>query len=332
MTTLPFLIANDWTQGGGEPFDSINPADGSVAARIAGASVADVDRAVAAARRALRDPAWQGLRAHERARLLLRFAELVERDRDVLARAQMMDNGKTLKECRSQAASAALVFRYYAAVCETAEGDVTTQRGAAMTLAIDEPMGVVAAITPWNSPLTIEAQKLAPILAAGNAVVLKPSEVTPQVALHYGKIAIEAGFPAGVVNVVTGFGDVGRALVEHRDVDMVSFTGGTVAGRHIAEAAGRRLCPVLLELGGKSPNVVFADADMAKAARGVAAGIFGSGGQSCVAGSRVFVERAILDDFVARFVTEAAHYRPGHPESDDAAIGPIRRARMAARS
>lgn len=321
--TLPFMIANAWTTGSGTAFDSINPADGTVAARIAGAGAADVDAAVAAARAALADPAWSRLRPHERARLLHRFADLIDRDRDTLARAQMTGNGKTLKECTAQAAEAASVFRYYAALCETAEGQVTPQRGRAMTMAVHEPMGVVAAITPWNSPLTIEAQKLAPILAAGNAVVLKPSEVTPQGALHYARIAIEAGFPAGVVNVVTGMGDVGRALVDHPGVDLVSFTGGTVAGRHIAEAAGRRLCPVLLELGGKSPNMVFADADFDAAVKGVAGGIFGSGGQSCTAGSRVFVQAPLFDRFVAALARAAADYAPGHPLDPAAAIGPM---------
>ena len=319
----PFMIANAWTTGSGEGFDSINPADGSVAARLSGASAQDVDAAVQAARSALADPAWQGLRPHERARFLTRFADLIDRDRDILARLQMADNGKTLRECTAQAGEAAAVFRYYAALCETVEGQITPQRGAAMTMAVYEPMGVVAAITPWNSPLTIEAQKLAPALAAGNAVVLKPSEVTSQGALHYARLAIEAGLPAGVVNVVTGAGDVGRALVDHPDVDLISFTGGTVAGRAIAEAAGRRLCPVLLELGGKSPNMVFADADFDAAVAGVAGGIFGSGGQSCTAGSRVFVEAPIFERFVAALARAAEGYRPGLPEDPGAAIGPM---------
>lgn len=323
MTILPFLIGDKWTTGRGEAFDSVNPADGSVSARIGAADAADVDDAVATARAAFERPAWRELLPHKRGRLLARMADLIERDVEPLARAQMADNGKTLRECLSQAADAASVFRYYAALCETTGGEITPQRGPSTTFTVYEPMGVVAAITPWNSPLTIEAQKLAPILAAGNAVILKPSEVTPQVALRYGALALEAGFPAGIVNVVTGLGDVGRALVAHPGVDLVSFTGGTVAGRHIAEAAGRRLCPVVLELGGKSPNAVFADADLDAAVKGAAAGIFVSGGQSCIAGSRIFVEASIHDEFVERLAQEALAWAPGVPEDPKARIGPM---------
>lgn len=323
MEVHPLLIGGQWHAGTGGHFDSINPADGSVSARISHASAADVGAAVAAARAALDNPAWSRIKPHERAALLAAFASAVDRARDELARAQMTDNGKTLAECTAQATEAARIIRYYAALCETAEGQLTPQRGPALTMTLYEPMGVVAAITPWNSPLTIEAQKLAPILAAGNTVVLKPSEVTPQVALVFGRLALEAGIPPGVVNVVTGLGDTGRALVEHPGVDMISFTGGTAAGRHIAATAGARLRPVLLELGGKSPNMVFADADLEAAARGVAAGIFGSGGQSCIAGSRILVEAAIHDAFLERLVAEGARYRTGPPEDPASVIGPM---------
>ncbi|HSP25772.1 MAG TPA: aldehyde dehydrogenase family protein, partial [Saliniramus sp.] len=323
MTVLPFLVGDTWTTGRGEPFESVNPADGSVAARLGAADAADVDAAVACARAAFAQASWRNLLPHRRGRLLSRMADLIERDIEPLARAQMADNGKTLRECRAQAADAASVFRYYAALCETAGGEITPQRGPSTTFTVYEPMGVVAAITPWNSPLTIEAQKLAPILAAGNAVVLKPSEVTPQVALRFAALALEAGFPPGIVNVVTGLGDVGRALVAHPGIDLVSFTGGTVAGRHIAEIAGRKLCPVVLELGGKSPNVVFADADLDAAVKGVAAGIFVSGGQSCIAGSRIFVEAAIYDTLVERLAVEALAWAPGKPEDPKARIGPM---------
>jgi betaine-aldehyde dehydrogenase len=323
MTALPFLIGSDWRQGRGTPFDSINPADGTIAASLASAGPDDVDEAVATARTAFNDPAWRKMRPHVRAHLLSSFAARIDEAVEDLARAQMTDNGKTLSECRTQAAAGASVFRYYAALCETAEGHVTPQRGDSMTMAIYEPMGVVAAITPWNSPLTLEPQKLAPALAAGNAVILKPSEVTPQAGLIYARLALEAGFPPGIVNVLSGKGDVGRALVEHRDIDLISFTGGTVAGRRIAETAGGRLCPVILELGGKSPNMVFADADFEAAVAGAAGGIFGSGGQSCVAGSRIFVEASIFDAFVEALVEKAAAYFPGLPEDAGAKIGPM---------
>ena len=323
MDLRPFMIGNRWVTGSGASFASTDPTSGQEIARFAGASAADVDDAVAAARVALEDPAWAALKPHERARRLARLADLITRDAEHLARLQMSDNGKTIGECRAQARSAAGTFRYYAAVSETFESELTTQRGGSVTMTVYEPVGVVAAITPWNSPLTLEAQKLAPILAAGNTVILKPSEVTPQVALEYARLALEAELPAGVLNVVTGAGEVGRMLVEHAGVDMVSFTGGTAAGRAIAEACGRRLKPVVLELGGKSPNIVFADADLDAAVRGVAAGIFSGAGQSCIAGSRALVERTVFDAFLERLTGEAEGYRLGPPDAEGTKIGPM---------
>ena len=195
----------------------------------------------------------------------------------------MQDNGKTVAECRSQAAAAAAVVRYYAAVCETFEDAITPARGDFLSLSTHEPVGVVAAVTPWNSPLTLEAQKFAPILAAGNALILKPSEITPQVSLRYADLAARAGFPPGVFNVLTGFGrPLGEALVRHPGVDMITFTGGTATGRLVAGMAAERLIPVMLELGGKSPNVVFDDADVEHAVAGAA-----------TASSRAAVSRAL---------------------------------------
>jgi betaine-aldehyde dehydrogenase len=323
MTLQPFMIGNQWREGQGAPFVSVNPCDGSEVATIAGAGPADIDDAVRAARAALGNPAWARLKHHGRATFLYRLADLTAANVDHLARVQMQDNGKTLAECISQAKSAAATFRYYGAACETFESELTTQRGPSVTMTVYEPVGVVAAITPWNSPLTLEAQKLAPILAAGNSVVLKPSEVTPRIALEYARLVIEAGFPAGVVNVVTGAADVGRALVEHEGVDMVSFTGGTAAGRAIAESAGRRLKPVVLELGGKSPHIVFADADFKKAVKGVADGIFSGGGQSCIAGSRVFVEASIFDAFLKDLTAAAREYTLGAPDAPETRMGPM---------
>lgn len=317
------LIGETWQAGHGGPFASISPVDGREVAQLSTATAEDVDAAVAAARAAFDRPEWRALRPHERARLLHRFADLTDAAGEEIARAQSDDNGKTMAECRSQARAAVGIIRYFASLCETLEGQVTPQRADSLTLALHEPYGVVAAITPWNSPITLEAQKIAPAIAAGNAVVLKPSEVTPQVAVIYGRLGLEAGFPPGVLNVVTGAGDTGRALVDHADVDLVSFTGGTAAGRAIAEAAGRRLCPVLLELGGKSPNMVFADADPEAAVAGAASGIFGSGGQSCIAGSRIFVEAPLYDRFVEGLVARAEDWVPGWPDDAEARIGPM---------
>ncbi|MDR6756423.1 acyl-CoA reductase-like NAD-dependent aldehyde dehydrogenase [Mycoplana sp. BE70] len=323
MTILPFMIGNAWRTGGGQAFASIDPSTGRQVAQIGSASGADVDAAVAAARSALSDPAWRDLKFHERAGFLYKISDLMFAQIDHLARVQMEDNGKTLSECRSQATSAASTFRYYGAVCETFESEVNTQRGPSMTMTVYEPVGVVAAITPWNSPLTLEAQKLAPILAAGNTVVLKPSEVTPRIALEYARLAIEAGLPAGVLNVVTGHADIGRALVDHTDVDMVSFTGGTASGCAIAQACGARLKPVVLELGGKSPHIVFADADLDRACKVAADGIFSGGGQSCVAGSRIFVEASVHDAFLKAICDQASRFRMGAPGDTAVSMGPM---------
>lgn len=324
MTSLqPFLIGETWREGRGPSFPTLNPADGTTIAEVASADQADVGEAVEAARAALASPVWRDLLPHERARLLYRMADLVARDGERLARLQMADNGKTLVECRAQFASAANTFRYYAAVCETQESEVTPPRGPYWTMTVHEPVGVVAAITPWNSPATLEAQKIAPAVAAGNAVVLKPSEVTPLGALEYGRLALEAGFPPGVLNVVTGDGETGRSLIGHPDVDMISFTGGTNTGIAIAREAARSLQPVLLELGGKSPHIVFADADLDRAVPALAGGIFSGGGQSCVAGSRIFVEESAYARVRDRLVEIARACRLGPPDLADTDMGPL---------
>jgi acyl-CoA reductase-like NAD-dependent aldehyde dehydrogenase len=227
-------------------------------------------------------------------------------------------------ECRAQAAAAAAVVRYYAAVCETFEDAITPARGDFLSLSTHEPIGVVAAVTPWNSPLTLEAQKFAPILAAGNALILKSSEITPQVSLRYAALAARAGFPPGIFNVLTGFGrPLGEALVRHPGVDMITFTGGTATGRLVARTAAERLIPVMLELGGKSPNVVFDDADVEHAVAGAAYGIFASGGQSCIAGSRIFVHDAAYDRFVPRLVGLAKRLRIGPPTDPATEVAPM---------
>ena len=323
VSARPFLVGETWTTGGGAPFDTINPTDGSVIARIASADDADVGKAVDTARQAVDHASWKNLLPHERAKLLARMGDLITRDLDQLAHLQMTDNGKTLAECRAQFTSAANTFRYYAAVCETAESEVTPPRGPYWTMTVYEPVGVVAAITPWNSPATLEAQKLAPALAAGNAVILKPSEVTPLGALEYARIALEAGLPPGILNVVTGAGETGRALVSHPDIDMISFTGGTNTGIAIAREAARTLRPVVLELGGKSPHILFGDGNIDRAVTQIALGIFSGGGQSCVAGSRIFVQESIYTDVKARLTSIARAYRMGPPDQADTSMGPL---------
>jgi betaine-aldehyde dehydrogenase len=320
----PFLVGGNWTYGGGKTFESINPADGSVAAVVAEANETDVDAAVAAAQAALRNPAWRDLAPHRRARLLHKFADLIDRDAERLATLQTQDNGKPISESRAQAIWAAEAFRYFAATCETFESEVFPARGNYFSFSLYEPVGVVAAITPWNSPISLEAQKLAPALAAGNAVILKSSEVTPQVGLEYGRLALEAGLPQGVVNVITGFGrTTGKALVSHPGVDMVTFTGGTLSGREIAKIAGERLIPSIMELGGKSPNVIFDDADLDQAVLGSSFAIFSNGGQSCIAGSRIFVQNSIYEPFLERLTQAASSLHVGEPHDPRAAISAL---------
>ncbi|WP_176053390.1 aldehyde dehydrogenase [Paraburkholderia caribensis] len=324
MDIQPFLIGGEWVQGTGSAFDSTNPANGKLNKRVAGASAADVDQAVRNAHRAQRDPKWRNTLPHERARLLHRVADLIVERGDLLANVQMRENGKLFSECRTQAAAAAGAFRYFAGIVETMVSEVAPSRGPHVANVIYEPFGVVAAITPWNSPLTLEAQKVAAAIAAGNAVVLKPSEFTPGPALELGRIFLDAGFPPGILNVVTGLGgETGLALVQHPDVRMISFTGGTATGRAIGRIAAERLVPVALELGGKSPHIVFADADLDAAVDGVVSGIFTSSGQSCIAGSRLFVEREIYDDFLARVVERTRALKVGLPDVAGSQIAPL---------
>lgn len=322
----PFLVGSSWRTGAGGShiITSINPADGSVAGRVARATPEDVDDAVAVAWDAFRNKPWRKLRPDQRAGTLYEIGRRLLAERDSLARLQMADSGKPLKECLNMVDSAAGHFRYYAAVCETWQNEVTSPRGEYFSLALAEPFGVVACITPWNSPIMNEAQKAAPALAAGNAVLIKPSEETPQLAIELARICAEAGLPQGLLTVLPGLGeDVGAALVKHPGVRMVSFTGGTETGRAIGAIAGQRLIPVGLELGGKSPHIVFEDADFDKAVAGVISGIFGSAGQSCVAGSRLFVQKSIYDRFVDALVERAQTIRVGMPDDPATQMGPL---------
>ena len=303
---------------------SINPANGAVNFEICAASPALIDQAVQVAASASKARAWRDMVSHRRAALLFRLADLIAKEAETLARLQMIENGKPWRECCAQAQSAAATFRYYGAVCETSTSDLTPARGNHLSMVVHEPYGVVAAITPWNSPLTMEAQKVAPALAAGNAVVLKPSELTSSSALVLGRLALEAGFPEGLLNVVPGTGDkAGAALVSHQGVRMVSFTGGTRSGRQIAAVAAQRLVPAALELGGKSPHIVFADANLDAAVEAVAEGIFEGSGQSCVAGSRLFLQRTIHDRFLDSLLARTQAIRVGAPEAPDTTMGPI---------
>ena len=307
-----------------EPLVSINPANGQEIGRVVRATAADVDTAVDVAWTAFRKQPWRNLRPDQRASVLYEIGRRLTAERDALARLQMLDSGKPLKECYNMVDSAAGHFRYYAAVCETWQNEVTSPRGEYFSMALAEPFGVVACITPWNSPIMNEAQKAAPALAAGNAVIIKPSEETPQLAIELVRICTEAGLPEGLIIALPGLGeDVGAALVSHPGVRMVSFTGGTETGRAIARIAGQRLIPVGLELGGKSPHMVFEDAHLEHAVAGVLSGIFGSAGQSCVAGTRLFVQKSIYGRFMDMLVERARAVRVALPDDPAVQMGPL---------
>ncbi len=321
-----FRLGGTWRRSleGSNVITSINPADGSIAGIVTRATPKDVDEAVAIAWDAFRIKPWRKLRLDQRASTLYEIGRRLTAERESLARLQMIDSGKPWKECLNMVDSAAGHFRYYAAVCETWQNEVTPARGEYFSMAMAEPFGVVAAITPWNSPIMNEAQKAAPALAAGNAVLLKPSEETPQLAIELARICTEAGLPEGLLTVLPGHGeDVGAALVKHPGVRMVSFTGGTDTGRVIGAIAGQRLVPVGLELGGKSPHIVFEDADFDKAVAGVMSGIFGSAGQSCVAGSRLFVQKSIYDRFMSELVARTQAIKVGLPDDPATQVGPL---------
>ncbi|MCW0234002.1 MAG: aldehyde dehydrogenase [Ferrovibrio sp.] len=324
MTALPIYLAGDWRPGRGAPLITRNPANNAALAMVSTASAEDVDDAVKAAQVAMHNPDWRDLLPHHRAAYLHRIAALIERDSERLAQLQRQDNGKPILETRALVASAAGTFRFFAAACETLEGDITPSRGNYLSLSTHEPFGVIAAITPWNSPIASEAQKVAPALAAGNAVIIKPSEFSPLLALELAKLAEEAGLPKGLLSVLPGTGAVtGAALVAHPGIAKVTFTGGTATGRAIGHVAAEKIMPVSLELGGKSPNIVFADSDIEQAINGVLFGIFSSQGQSCIAGSRIFIEESIYAGFRDRLVERTKALRIGDPVSERTQIGPL---------
>lgn len=309
----------------GRYFTSANPTTGDDWYEVARGTAADVDRAVTAARNAFESPAWRRMSQSARGALLRRVGELVGEHAEHLARIESTDNGKLLREMRAQLTGLPEYFHYYAGLADKIHGETIPASSVdVLNYTSREPVGVVGAITPWNSPLTLTVAKLAPLLAAGNTAVVKPSEYTSASMLALAPLFDEAGFPPGVVNVVTGMGDeAGARLVEHPDVAKLSFTGSTATGAWIAERAGRRLIRAGLELGGKSPQLVFGDADVASAANGVIAGIFAAAGQTCIAGSRVLAHRSVYDELVERVVERARTIRIGDPLEPETELGPL---------
>jgi len=318
------LIAGHWRDASGPLYSTEYPADGSTVAELHGATAADVDEAVQTAERVRQQPAWAGLKRHERAAMLHRIAAGIRVRAEELAQLQRLDNGKPINETRALVASAAGTFQFFAAACETWEDTLTPARGDYFTMSVYEPLGVVGAITPWNSPIASEAQKMAPALAAGCAIVFKPAEITPRMAIELARIAQQAGVPDGIVSVLPGKGSiVGDALVRHPLVKRIAFTGGTNVGMGIQRLAAEKLMPTSLELGGKSPTIVCADADLDHAVAGVLFGIFSSSGESCIAGSRAFVHTSVYDEFKRRLLAGVQALRVGDPTSERTQMGPL---------
>lgn len=312
----------------GRTFETINPATGEVLAQVARGEAADVGLAVDAARRAFEDRKWQNMSAMDRTGLLLRLADLIEREAADLAVLECLDNGKPAHLTRLVEVEGSIkTFRYFAGWPTKFGGETlpVSPRGGLRILnyTTREPVGVAALIVPWNYPLSMAAWKVAPALAAGCAVVLKPAEQTPLTALRLGELALEAGFPPGIFNVVTGFGDAGAALVDHPGVDKVAFTGSTEVGKAIVRASAGNLKKVSLELGGKSPHIVFPDADLEAAAAGVASGIFFNQGQTCTAGSRLYAHASCYDQLVAAITQAARKLKIGNGLLPDSDLGPL---------
>jgi len=327
LPELKLLIGNRWVAAeSGRTFATINPSTGEAICQVAEADAADVDAAVHAAREAFEHGPWRTMNASARGRLLYRLADLIEANAEGLAQLEALDNGKPVSVARAvDVAKAVACYRYFAGWADKVHGKTIPIDGDFLCYTRHEPIGVVGQIIPWNFPMLMMAWKLAPALATGNTVVLKPAEQTPLSALRIGELILEAGFPAGVVNILPGFGPTaGAALASHMDVDKVAFTGSTEVGHLIMEAAARsNLKPVTLELGGKSPNIVFEDADLDEAVEGAHMGLFANQGQSCCAGSRVFVERSIYDAFVEKSVARARGRVVGDPFDPRTELGPL---------
>ena len=321
------LIGGDWKDAAsGEVFPTINPATEDTIAYIAAADAVDIDAAVRAARHALEEGPWRLMTGAQRGRLLRRLADRIEQDRENLVSLEALDAGKPLAASRRQDLPAAIdCLEYYGGWADKITGEVVPARTDALTYITRQPVGVVAAIVPWNFPLMNAVWKIAPALACGCTVVLKPAELTPLSALRLGELALEAGIPPGVLNIVPGFGTVaGQALVEHPGVDKISFTGSPTVGKHIMATAAQHCKHVTLELGGKSPNIIFADADLDAAAHAAGTGIFFNAGQVCSAGSRVLVHESKYVAFVERSgCASALGLKLGDPFSAETSMGPV---------
>lgn len=320
------LIDGEWTaSGSGKTFACVDPYTEEVWGDVPSADAADVDRAVHAARRAFDEDGWPQTPPAQRAALLRRLAQLIEENAEQLAYQQIRENGKLITEMRPGSEVLASACYFFAGLAETLRGmTIPVSIPNMVGYTVREPIGVVGAVTPWNSPLLLLGWKLFPALAAGNTIVIKPSEVTPTSTLLLAELVAKAGFPSGTVNVVTGYGDpTGSALVNHPGVDKIAFTGSTATGRVIARAAAERNARISLEMGGKSPNIIFRDADVSNAVNGVMAGIFAASGQSCMAGSRVLIENPVYDEVAELLVARGRKMIPGDPLDPGTQLGPL---------
>ncbi len=319
------LIDGQWVEGA-KHFDTINPATGEVLTEAVEASPEDVERAVQAARRAFDDRkgAWRKMSAGQRGQLLWKLADLVENNIDELAELETLDNGKPIFESRYvDMPMVVSVLRYYAGWATKIHGETVNTTEAAFTYTLREPVGVVGLIIPWNFPLLLVSWKLGPALACGNTAVIKPAEQTPLTALRFGELTLEAGVPAGVINIVTGGPETGKAVVRHAGIDKIAFTGSTAVGKEIMRGSADTLKRVTLELGGKSPNIVFADSDIDGAVKGAINGIFYGKGEVCNAGSRLFLESKVRDQFLEKLVSRAKKMQPADPLDPKTRLGAI---------
>ncbi len=326
LTRYQMYIDGEWVDAqDGKTFESINPATGDAWAEIPEATAGDVDRAVRAAHRAFSEGPWARTTATERGRYLRKLADLLAEKSESLGRTETIDTGKMLKETLWQAKYISEFFHYFAGCADKVHGDtLPIDKPDLCVFTTREPLGVVAAVVPWNSQLFLVAVKIGPALAAGNTIVLKASEHASAAMLEFGKVIEEAGFPPGVVNIVTGHGDpCGKAVTSHPLVQRISFTGGPGAARQVLYNSAENFAEVSLELGGKSPFMVFEDADVESAVNGSIAGIFGATGQSCVAGSRLYLQETVADEFLDRMVGLAKDIRIGDPLEDDTQMGPL---------
>jgi acyl-CoA reductase-like NAD-dependent aldehyde dehydrogenase len=319
------LIGGQWVDArSGETRAITNPATEETLTRVAEGGAADVDAAVVAARRAFESPTWSGISPHARTRMLLKIADLIDQHAEELAVLETLDMGAPLTATRGRPAAAADTFRYFAGFATKILGTTSPTDSDRFIYLLREPMGVCALINAWNVPLVMAATKLGPSLACGNTVILKPAELTPLTTLRLAELIQEAGIPPGVVNVLLGAGAVvGGAMSSHPDIDKIAFTGSTAVGRQIVQASAGNMKKVTLELGGKSPNIVFPDADLDQALAAAAATFCRNSGQICSAGTRLFVHESLQDEVAERIVKLAANYKVGSPFDDDTVLGPL---------